>query len=427
MEYGDKDMQCKVSGKYLFFIFLFYTFLFGEQIMTAVPLWCYCDEIIALIALPLCVLNLSKRRKTGQNRVYIYIFAFLCCCLAGTCIYSYQPFFEAALPDLLLCAKFWLCLYFGMTVFRNFDIATYAGKLYLHIKIITWSFFILSVLNMTTGIFHYYDYRFGIGSNSLFYSHPTELVGYCSLLAVMLIAIKQFVSGSLFYMGLLMFTMCTSLRSKAVADVIIFVAIWFLSSGKMNRLSVKHLLLLSPFVILAGWWQIEFYFIELGGESARAMLLLKSFQIANDHFPFGAGSGTYGSFFSSVYYSPLYYEYGLNTVFGLSEDFYEFMYDSFWPMILGQSGYTGLLLYVAALLQLFKEIGLLKSFCSYFYSSALAVMGYLLVESSAASAFVHPSALPFAIWLGILLGSAVFKPIKPVFRSLNTKFVNGRN
>ncbi len=415
---GDQKLHGKMCGKYLVFIFLFYTFLFGDQITTAVPFWKYADEFIALTALPLWVLNLLKRRKTALKYagVYIYIFGFLCCCLAGTCIYSYQPFFEAALPDLLLCAKFWLCLYFGMRVFRNFDIAEYAGKLYLQIKIITWSFFILSVLNMTAGIFHYYDYRFGIGSNSLFYAHPTVLVGCCSLLAVMLIAIRPVVRGSLFYMVLLMITLCTSLRSKAVADVIIFAAICFLSSGKRNRLSVKHMLLLIPPVVLAGWWQIEFYFIELEGDSARSMLLLKSFQIANDHFPFGAGSGTYGSFFSSVYYSPLYYEYGLNTVYGLSEDFYDFMFDSFWPMILGQAGYPGLLLYAAAILQLFKEIGLLKSSRPHFYSSALGVMGFLLIESCAASAFVHPSALPFAIWLGMLLGSADFKPVEKYSR-----------
>ena len=89
-------------------------------------------------------------------------------------------------------------------------------------------------------------------------------------------------------------------------------------------------------------------------------------------------------------------------------------------MILGQAGYPGLLLYAAAILQLFKEIGLLKSSRPHFYSSALGVMGFLLIESCAASAFVHPSALPFAIWLGMLLGSADFKPVKKYSRKYSS-------
>ena len=40
----DQKLHGKMCGKYLVFIFLFYTFLFGEQITTAVPFWKYADE-----------------------------------------------------------------------------------------------------------------------------------------------------------------------------------------------------------------------------------------------------------------------------------------------------------------------------------------------------------------------------------------------
>lgn len=63
-----------MCGKYLVFIFLFYTFLFGEQITTAVPFWKYADELIALTALPLWVLNLLKHRKTALKYAGVYIY-----------------------------------------------------------------------------------------------------------------------------------------------------------------------------------------------------------------------------------------------------------------------------------------------------------------------------------------------------------------
>ena len=64
-----------MCGKYLIFIFLFYTFLFGEQITTAVPFWKYADELIALTALPLWVLNLLKRRKARLKYAGVYIYS----------------------------------------------------------------------------------------------------------------------------------------------------------------------------------------------------------------------------------------------------------------------------------------------------------------------------------------------------------------
>ena len=400
-------MQYKVSRKYLLFIFLFYTLLFNEPLTNIVPFFGYEDELLAVFAIPLWTISLIKKKrrdvKTGSTP---YVVGFLLCCLSGSLLYKYQPFVQVVLPDLLLCSKFWLCIYTGAVIFRNLDIIKYAKNIYLHVRIMVWLYFILSMFNMATGVFGYFDYRFGFGSNSLFYSHPTVLVGSCSFLIVIILAIMPYVKRSFFYIALASLAMCTTLRSKAVADALIFILVYYFITVRKQKFTIKSMLPFAPVVIFIGWSQVEYYFVILGEGSARAQLLVKSFQIARDHFPFGAGFGTYGSYYSALYYSPLYYKYGLNTIYGLSRELYSFICDSFWPMILGQAGYIGTILYALAVIKLFQRLTQIKKKNLFFYVSAIGAMSYLLVESVAATAFVHPLSMPLAIWIGILISNA---------------------
>lgn len=397
-------MQYKISKQYLLFLFLLYTFLFNELLVKIVPLFKFEDELFAVASIWLFICSISRKLKKNLNTdIPMLIMGFVICSFGGTFYYNYQPLFTVALPDLLLSVKFWLCIYTSMKIFKNFDIIKYASKICFHIKAITWFYFLLSVINMFTGIFSYADYRFGLGSNELFYSHPTVLVGCCSLLIAMIFAIQPQIKHSFFYVLMLAIVMCTTLRAKGLADAAVYVVIYIMLVVKKGKFTIRSLILFIPVVFFIGWSQLEYYFFELGDESARAQLLMKSFQIAKEHFPFGAGFGTYGSHYSSVYYSPLYYKYGLNMIHGLSETFPHYICDSFWPMILGQAGYIGMLFYIMAIIKLIQIFAKQKNSSLNLYVSAVGVMCYLLVESIAATAFVHPLSMPLAIWMGILL------------------------
>lgn len=397
-------MRHKVSKRYLLFVFIFYTLLFNEPLSGLIPIFGYEDELIAVMSIPIWISNLIKK-KTGRKKigVSLYVGGFFAFSLAGTIVFKYQDFVRAALPDMLLCMKFWFCIYFGKEAFDKFIVGKYAKNIFFHIKLVTWFYAILTVLNYSARLFPFFDYRYGIGSNRLFYSHPTVLISCCSFLIILLLAIKPYIKNPLIYIVLLSGVMCTSLRSKALANVLIFIVIYYSAIIRREKFTAKSILLLIPIIAFVGWSQIEYYFISLGEGSARAQLLYKSVIIAKDHFPLGTGFGTYGSYYSAIYYSPVYYMYGLNTVYGLSKDLYSFICDSFWPMILGQSGFFGMILYGIALYKLFKYIVKLKNVNVYLYVSALGTMCYLLVDSTAATAFVHPLSMPMAIWLGILI------------------------
>jgi len=74
----------------------------------------------------------------------------------------------------------------------------------------------------------------------------------------------------------------------------------------------------------------------------RTALYTASLAVARDNFPLGAGLGRYGSPMSRSVYSPVYHEYGLSVVLGLSQDDPNAVTDTFWPMLLGEAGPIGL-------------------------------------------------------------------------------------
>lgn len=90
--------------------------------------------------------------------------------------------------------------------------------------------------------------------------------------------------------------------------------------------------------------------------NARNALYITSVDIAKDYFPFGAGFGRYGGWISAKYYSPLYDDYDLSKVYGMSEEKTSFVCDTFWPMVLGETGFIGLALYAGILLSFVKTL-----------------------------------------------------------------------
>jgi len=86
--------------------------------------------------------------------------------------------------------------------------------------------------------------------------------------------------------------------------------------------------------------------------TARVAMYNASVRIASDHLPFGVGLGQFGSAASKNPYSPVYAEYGLDEVPGLTADDPSFVGDAYWPRILGETGIAGLvamIVFVAAL------------------------------------------------------------------------------
>ena len=91
--------------------------------------------------------------------------------------------------------------------------------------------------------------------------------------------------------------------------------------------------------------------------AARTVLYAVGWSIARDRFPIGAGFGRFGGYVSEIRYSPIYDEYGISRIWGLSPEFPAYIEDTYWPHLLGESGWFGTIAMVLALGSLWSTLG----------------------------------------------------------------------
>jgi len=91
--------------------------------------------------------------------------------------------------------------------------------------------------------------------------------------------------------------------------------------------------------------------------SARSRLYSTGEQIASESFPLGLGFGRFASYMSHAHYSPAYYKYRLSRIYGLSPQHPNFIEDTSWPSVFGETGYGGAAFYVGGFLVLVFSFG----------------------------------------------------------------------
>lgn len=89
--------------------------------------------------------------------------------------------------------------------------------------------------------------------------------------------------------------------------------------------------------------------------AARTLLYITGWHIGIAHFPLGVGFGRFGGYISQLRYSPVYEEYGLSTTYGLSPEAPYYMQDTYWPHILGESGWLGVACLALMILLLWRR------------------------------------------------------------------------
>lgn len=143
--------------------------------------------------------------------------------------------------------------------------------------------------------------------------------------------------------------------------------------------------------------------------TARALLYITGWRIAEDHFPFGAGFGRFGGYVSQLHYSPVYDEYGLSNVYGLSRETPSYMQDTYWPHILAETGLFGALVLVAFFFLLWRRCVEIAKRSPNEQTKVIALAASMvliegLIESGVAPVFeISLLAYTIAIPLGITL------------------------
>ena len=236
------------------------------------------------------------------------------------------------------------------------------------------------------------------------------------------------------YIAMISFiTITLLLYLKAIAAslviIVVFALVFFDKRIRKIMLSVLSILLFALLIILGKPFlnQVKYkqnlYFGKGAEATPRIALYIAGIQMAKDYFPFGSGQGTFGSYPVGKKYSPIYYKYKLNNVYGLGPNAVKsttenFLFDTYWSHIIGEMGFIAsffyLWLWFFPVLKTWKYMGAIQSETKAFSFIITLCIITIFIESFALSI---PEQLPF-IMLYAGLGAITYKLL---FTSINTE------
>lgn len=132
----------------------------------------------------------------------------------------------------------------------------------------------------------------------------------------------------------------------------VFLAFYFKKYQKLNFKIIIPLILALLFV---STYQINKYL--LNDEAPRHIFFEYAFKTANHYFPLGSGFATFGSAEAAKHYSKLYVKYRFYRTWGMGPgENGMFLYDTYWPSVIGQFGWFGTVLFGYSYINIFKSI-----------------------------------------------------------------------
>ncbi|WP_395244583.1 hypothetical protein ACGGZK_01920 [Agromyces sp. MMS24-K17] len=252
------------------------------------------------------------------------------------------------------------------------------------------------------------DYYGGIPSLSGPFQHPAAFGRFCAVLAIAVFVYRFTVRSSFGNTVLLVLTGAMALltfRVKSLVGLIVSLGLLGLRFAKPVLIfaaiclgPVIALFVVPPILEFVGA-DVETYIVS---DSARSTLTYGSLDVAAAYFPFGAGFGRYGSFTASVNYSPEYVMRGFEHVYGLGrEDKGQFLNDTQWPAIWGETGWLGAAAFAIGIVLVFVALMRPTStdeapLVRWLRLSGIGWLVLILVESIAAPVFGSAPAYPFA-------------------------------
>ena len=388
--------------KNIILVIMFYILIFQNALENYFKAFGILDEAISLILLLygiyMIIFN-SKKVKIDKHNVQIIICSIVIGAigLTGNMIYKYQETIPLIKDGIALFKGIitYICV---PMFFMDLKVSDYLEIINKHLKIISVSVLILVLGNFIFDIFPHYEIRFGIKSQQIFFSHPTYLASFSALLVGLLsVNLKKHKENKI-YIFISLIILTTTLRSKAIAFIPIYMYMFYIVIIKERKLQIKDIVILCILGGIFAATQIREY--VQNPDWARSALSITSLKIGRDHFPIGTGFGTYASWVSGESYSKIYDIYGLNKVWGLSSDFYWFVADTFWPMIIGQFGFIGLAIYTFIIYKIYRNIK--NNDNLYYYFGQILLLLYLLVLSVAEASFSGPIVVMYMVFIGLL-------------------------
>ncbi|MBC1499771.1 hypothetical protein HB943_04080 [Listeria weihenstephanensis] len=338
----------------ILFMILFLFAIFSSLLETIHPILGYVDEVIVFGFILAAIVKLLFFEKKGVKALdgWMLFTFFLSICF---CLIAFIPnLFSEAHTTIFMQAytffgiiKFLILFYCGRVLTRDTSFIATIPWMKRLAWIFTWICLAAYAINLVVPIMAGFDIRFGMATYAYGFGHPAPFSMVVILFTILMVffALIQKTRLPYMYLVLNLFLIFTAGRSTAIG-IYICLFLLLLILPYIKRLPIYVYMLLGGFLTWFSWDRIANQF-GADNTEARGVLLRTSVEIAKEHLPFGAGLGMFGSNASRIHYSPLYFKYHLSNVWGLSSINPAFITDSYWAMIIGETGFIGAILLLA--------------------------------------------------------------------------------
>lgn len=199
-------------------------------------------------------------------------------------------------------------------------------------------------------------------------------------------------------------------KSKYFGECVVFIALMMFVKSKINFTSVSTLLKVAALgcvVIFFTWTKFNAYYVEGFQDDAQEMARPLTYETGmkimfKDYIPFGSGLGSFGTAAAAKEYSPLYYDYQLNNVWGLIPENPMFLADAFYPT-LAEFGIVGLFFFLWFWKRRLWECNKIPNIV--YYRMALMAILALALESTADSSYLSGKGMGYFMVLALCLNS----------------------
>ena len=206
---------------------------------------------------------------------------------------------------------------------------------------------------------------------------------------------------------LLVLTGMLAPKFKFIGEVVCFIAFVFFIKQRLNFKSPKtmvYVALMITIILMLTWTKFDAYYVSglQNEELARPMTYKTSLRILWDYLPFGSGMGSFACNGAWQHYSPLYFKYNLDGIWGLSPSAGGFLCDAYYPT-LAQFGIVGVFFFCwfwKRRLAAFDIIADMR-----YYRVAMITFCCLAIEQTADSSWLSGKGMGYCMLIALCLNA----------------------
>lgn len=196
-------------------------------------------------------------------------------------------------------------------------------------------------------------------------------------------------------------------KFKFMGEVVCFIAFVFFLKKRLNFRSPKTIIycaIVVSIILTVTWTRFDGYYVSglSNDELARPMTYKTSIKMLYDYFPFGSGMGTFACNGAWQHYSPLYFKYNLNDIWGLSPDAGGFICDAYYPT-LAQFGIVGVFFFLWFWKRRMSAINVIVDMR--YYRVAMITICCLAIEQTADSSWLSGKGMGYCMLLALCLNA----------------------